>query len=297
MINFPTRTSYAGRTIQSFEADHEHLAGLIRAGTPAAIGKIGGIECRVVDYSERLVQCDWPRQLSWKRAGLQLFTTAGVFPYGKESFYRFAKFFRGILPECDVLVAWFNKGEERLLKKYAPQARLISFQILGYPPYLVKNPWPAALVGKKVLLMSPFTESARRQHARLDKVWPNHPEMRPEYELVTLRTPLHAHLLKEPVFPDWFTGYDQLCAQMDAQDYDVALIGCGAWSLPLCVHARRRGKIGIHLGGVTQLFYGIRGKRWDDYPPLQSVYNDCWVRPSAEEAPQNIDRVESAAYW
>ncbi len=250
-----------------------------------------------MDYGERLLQVDWPRALSWKRAGRQLYEQAGVYPCGKETFYRFVNFFREILPQCDVLVAWFNKGEDRLLRRYAPQAKLVTFYVLGYPPYKVQNPWPAALAGKKVLLVSPFTETARAQHARLGLVWPKNPEMRAAYSLQTLRTPLHAHLIKEPQYADWFAGHEQLCAAMDAVDYDVALIGCGAWSLPLCVHARKRGKIGIHLGGVTQLFYGIRGKRWDEHPPLVPLYNEYWVRPSGEEAPKNAVSIESGCYW
>ncbi|HVU38612.1 MAG TPA: hypothetical protein VHC95_09770 [Opitutales bacterium] len=299
-MNWPISTEikhYAGRDIGTPEEDHRHIAAVIRARPPAAIGKIGGTECRVLNYCERLVQVDWPRQLSWRRAGWQIYELSGVYPYGKETFYRFAEHFRSILGECDILAPWFNKGEERLIRKYAPQARLMSFPALSYPPFDPHPAWPAALEGKRVLLVSPFTESARQQHARLDQVWPNNPDMRPRYELLTLRTPLYSHLLKEPVYPDWFAGLEQLSAQMNAMDYDVALVGCGAWGLPLCVNARRQGKIGIHLGGVTQLFFGIRGKRWDEYPWLKSVYNDCWIRPSAEEAPQHVDRIESGCYW
>lgn len=34
---------------------------------------------------------------------------------------------------------------------------------------------------------------------------------------------------------------------MDAYDYDVAIIGCGAYGMHLAAHAKRKGKIAIHL--------------------------------------------------
>ena len=49
---------------------------------------------------------------------------------------------------------------------------------------------------------------------------------------------------------------------MDTTDYDVVLIGAGAFSLPLVAHAKRRGKVGIHMGGSLQILFGILGKRW-----------------------------------
>ena len=35
-------------------------------------------------------------------------------------------------------------------------------------------------------------------------------------------------------------------------DFEVALIGCGAYGLPLAAHVKRLGKKAVHLGGATQ---------------------------------------------
>ena len=48
-------------------------------------------------------------------------------------------------------------------------------------------------------------------------------------------------------------------SQMDQTDYDIALIGCGAYGFPLAAHAKRMGKQAIHMGGSLQLLFGIRG--------------------------------------
>ena len=94
--------------------------------------------------------------------------------------------------------------------------------------------------------------------------------------------------------------------QIDKVDYDVVLIGCGAYGLPLAAHCKRQGKKVIHLGGVLQLLFGIRGNRWErdtygkgwpgiDYSKLLS--NPYWVRPLEMEVTKNAKKVEEGCYW
>jgi hypothetical protein len=90
---------------------------------------------------------------------------------------------------------------------------------------------------------------------------------------------------------------EDLKKQMDAMSYDLVLVGAGLYSLPLVAHAVKRGKKGIHLGGATQLFFGIRGSRWDAMPEFQQFFNEFWTRPSAEETPAHFQQVERGCYW
>ena len=46
--------------------------------------------------------------------------------------------------------------------------------------------------------------------------------------------------------------------------FDVAIIGCGAYGMPLAAMLKQAGKQAIHLGGATQLLFGIKGKRWEE---------------------------------
>jgi hypothetical protein len=85
--------------------------------------------------------------------------------------------------------------------------------------------------------------------------------------------------------------------QMDAIDYDVVLIGVGIHSLPLMAHAKQQGKRAIHLGGSTQLYFGIRGGRWDGEAAFEPFFNDAWVRPSEKERPTHYTSVEKGCYW
>jgi len=79
--------------------------------------------------------------------------------------------------------------------------------------------------------------------------------------------------------------------------FDVLIVGAGAWGLPLAVFAKKLGKVGIHLGGATQILSGIKGRRWENHPVIASFFNDAWVHPSAEETPLGNERVEGGCYW
>ena len=41
-----------------------------------------------------------------------------------------------------------------------------------------------------------------------------------------------------PVHRDWFHGLGEMKRAMDEMEFDVAVIGAGAWSVPLAVHAK-----------------------------------------------------------
>jgi len=69
------------------------------------------------------------------------------------------------------------------------------------------------------------------------------------------------------------------------------------WAPVLRVHVKRRGKIGYHLGGATQLLFGIKGRRWDSHPVISKCYNEHWIRPLSEEIPEKAKLVEESCYW
>jgi hypothetical protein len=96
-----------------------------------------------------------------------------------------------------------------------------------------------------------------------------------------------------PVHRDWHEGLADLKRQMEATDFEVAVIGAGAWSIPLAAHAKKMGKIGLHLGGDTQLLFGIKGGRWRDIKD----FNDFWVRPLVGDRPEDFRLMEGGAYW
>ena len=98
-------------------------------------------------------------------------------------------------------------------------------------------------------------------------------------------------------FVDWFSALDYMKAEIDKRDFDIAIIGCGAYGFPLAAHVKRIGKKAIHLGGPTQLLFGIKGKRWIDNPNFNNIINEHFVFPNDSDKVKNANKVEGACYW
>ena len=99
-------------------------------------------------------------------------------------------------------------------------------------------------------------------------------------------------------FDTWFDALHYMEQKIDECDYDVALIGCGAYGMPLAAHCKRQGKKAVHLGGVLQMLFGILGIRWETEQDIYLKFaNEYWVHPLENERPHNAEQVENACYW
>jgi len=285
---------YHGRRIEGTDEEGAAtLSEVVRSGHPATVGKIGASELRACREAEELRSGRKSKVLCSILHELHLHS--GVFPPTQETLIRFADAFVEAAPEIDVLGVWFLDGERNFVGRHVPKARLI--RLIPLEPYTSKEtPWSALLAGKRVVVVSPFTRSIESQYARRGEVWRARPEVLPGFQLRTVRVPLSDCLVKSP-YPDWFAALDALKRKLASEPFDVAIIGAGAFSIPLAVEAKRLGGIGIHLGGATQLLFGILGGRWEDSECLRPFVNDSWVRPSGDERPARFRKMEGGSYW
>jgi hypothetical protein len=247
------RAKYTGSEILSEEEGNALIAASIQK--PIAIGKIGSSELAALRHYLRRAdsreQCKFP---GW--VVKNLYRIAGVYPPDPPVVSRFCKTFAEALTHLDVLAVWFNFGENSARHRFAPRATLTHFYALE--PYCHDRPWSWHLAEKRVLVVSPFAKTIQAQYERRQEIWRPRPEVLPDFQLLTLRSPLSA-FLTAPAYPDWFAALDAMREQMDSMRFDVAIVGAGAWSLPLVAHAKSLGACAIHLGGATQVLFGIRG--------------------------------------
>jgi len=268
----------------------------ILAAEPLAAGKMGLCELRGLRQGLRRAaereQGKRPRPYgAYVAEGLSVM--AGLFPRDAEVFDRFAGIYLTAVRGCDLLALWDVAGEARIVRRYCQHSHLVVFKSLE--PFFSSQPWTEALRGKRVLVLSPFSASITAQYARRALLWAD-PRVLPDFELLTVTVPFSAALVESP-FSDWFAALEALKAEMDRLDYDVALVGAGAYSLPLVLHAKERGKCGVHMGGALQFLFGIYGRRWENEPEYQSMINGNWVRPSQAETPSTHHRIENGCYW
>ena len=157
------------------------------------------------------------------------------------------------------------------------------------------------LENKKVLVIHPFSDNIKSQFQKRHILFENN-EVLPNFTLLTIKA-VQSLGSESTTFIDWFEALQWMKDEIDKKDYDICLIGAGAYGFPFAAHVKRNGKKAVHIGGSLQLFFGIIGKRWEnegkisgtDYPGL---INENWVRPSANgEQVQNLKKIEGGAYW
>ena len=222
----------------------------------------------------------------------QLQTWSGFFPANVENVEKFCEIMIDAIPEVDILGSWL-KEENYFAKELTGSKRVV---LEDMEPFFASNPWTRALKGKKVLVVHPFAETIARQYQKKDLLFDN--GLLPDFELKTLKA-VQSIAGETTEFADWFEALEWMKTQIDNIDYDICILGCGAYGFPLAAHIKRKGKKAVHLAGVTQLLFGIKGKRWEEFIvwPYANLFNKHWVRPGETETPGNAVKVEGACYW
>lgn len=141
------------------------------------------------------------------------------------------------LKQVDVLGS--RVPEEYLIQDKLTHVKRIAFEWLE--PWFSKYPWTKQLAGKKVLVIHPFAELIEKQYKEKRKFLFENPNVLPLFELHTIKA-IQSIGGDINGFKNWFDTLDYMKNQMDAIDYDFALIGCGAYEFNLAAHSKRKGK-------------------------------------------------------
>ena len=229
----------------------------------------------------------------WENSTIsQMEQWSGFFPREVKKVEQFCELMLRDMPEVNILGSWLK--EEKFFQNEMSTAKKVMLEDLE--PFFAPNPWTNALEGKRVLVIHPFSKSIEKQYIHRKNLFPN--GLLPDFQLFTIKA-VQTIAGQKTQFNDWFEALEHMKCEIEAINFDICILGCGAYGFPLAAHIKRKGKIAIHLGGVTQLLFGIKGKRWENYIvyPYTNLYNEHWVRPFENEKPDGADRVEGACYW
>jgi hypothetical protein len=285
------------------------ISKLIELGEPALIGRLGGTEARFLGEFTKIHKHNKTQSIlfkvkpNWIKRAQEINTNAGFYFENLDQVSKFFELYDKALLDTDVLGAWgtaFAWIESRYLTtiKTLIPVPMTAPWVEPYSTSESEVAWSNSLEGKKVLVISPFTESIVKQHKIIKNVFPDNDY--PSFILKTIKAPQTIGF-NSTSKPSWFDNLNQIKSLMTNLEFDVALIAAGAYSYPLAHHAKQIGKIGIHAGGGLQLYFGIMGKRWesnwgeDHY--LHKFFNQSWTRPNALETPRNAKNVENGCYW
>lgn len=257
---------------------------------PSMIARFGSTEIKAILYPSFPF---YVRPFVKKRVFENMFTLSGFFPSNEESIRKFSKMMLEDMQLLDVLGCW--RIEERFLQKYFPLAKRIKLSTLE--PYLQKDPWSEVLKDKKVLVIHPFNATIENQYFNKRELLFADKRVLPEFKSFETIKAVQTIAGNGADFKDWFEALDYMKAEIDKKDYDIAIIGCGAYGFPLAAHAKRMGKKAFHLGGPTQILFGIKGKRWIENENFKNIINDYFVSPGGTDNIKNSSKVEEGCYW
>ncbi len=188
--------------------------------------------------------------------------------------------------------------QEKLMHRYfSPKSKV--FDIEELTPALEERVWLSALNGKRVLIVHPFETSILSQLS-IFETHSHRPPWLPDSDFIIVRAP--QSLSGSPTqWPsdNWTNLLDDLISRVRLESFDVALLGCGAYGLPLGAAIKEMGKPVIHIGGSLQLLFAIRGARWENdvLRGDSSAQFPHWNWPDPSDTPLNSHEIEGGAYW
>lgn len=288
-VNYGIKHIYTGDDAEDI------ISNALESDAPALVCRYGGTEMRVV--SQFLKHINKRNKFSPKIKKM-ISDLSGFYPADEYNLSRFSSEFLELLKDTDVMGVWNTKGEKFVSEHFLGEnTKLVALDAINSINY--KHPWSKHLKGKKVLVIHPFEESIREQYKKRELLFENKDTL-PDFELITMK-PVQSLADNKDNLPysTWFEALDAMKKHIDSIDFDIAIIGAGAYGIFLAHHCKMIGKKAVHMGGATQILFGITGKRWENKydNSVGKLINEHWVRPMASERPKGAEKVEGGCYW
>jgi len=276
-----------GKPIYNSQQTNNLIKEKLLGDTPFMVSRLGSVELE--SLVEGIQKKKWTEETK-----LKMRRNAGFFPINDDMLKKFEDIYLECLKEIDLIGIWYNEGEDYICRNYCKDAILSHLKDLE--PYYHVNPWSYALKDKNVLVIHPFEDTIRNQYINNRTKLFENKEVLPKFNLITLKA-VQTIAGNNNDFDNWFEAYNSMCEKIDKIDFDVAIIGAGAYGLPLAAYIKGIGKQAIHLGGSTQILFGIKGARWENHPYISTLFNENWVRAKIDERPSSYSQVEKGCYW
>jgi len=147
---------------------------------------------------------------------------------------------------------------------------------------------------KKVLVISSFDGLIKKQYesGNLKKIYANYPDI---ITLETIKFPYCFH--NNGPHNNYFETLEYIFNQVKQIDFDIAILGCGAYGHMLCHKIDTElNKNAIYVGGSIQTLFGIISSREKEHGKIK--YNENWISEIPNEyKPTNYKLIENGCYW
>lgn len=330
------KTKYCKQEVLGLEDAATFVKERIESGEPFMASRFGFFELAVMRMYE------FGKKNKYQTVMDNVYNCAGFFPNDTALGYQFNEVMKESIKVCDLLGLSHELCENYFMNRFMDKSAKAAKDFSVYNICEMDNSWTTALKGKKVLVVTPFTETVESQYKNRDKLFidkdafcktdsdidigdegnakdaysyldskdasdmANEAGYRlPEFELLTYKSLLTVGDLRDDRFKTWFDALEFMTEEILKLDFDIALLGCGAYGMALAARIKKADKQAIHMGGTTQLVFGIMGRRWDgsrfggiDHmdPKVARFYNKYWTYP-LEGKPDEANKVEYGPYW
>ena len=163
------------------------------------------------------------------------------------------------------------------------------------------SPWTLKLKGKRVLIINPFVESFKKQLVNNFRIFKDETMkiFMDDQEFIfykSYQTQAHNY-----VHDNWEQTLEHMKNDIKKLQFDIALLGCGAYGIPLCDFIKNdMNKSAIYIGGGLQLLFGVIGYRWkirDDWKQRIKENDIKFISPNDDETIVGHKTIENGCYW
>lgn len=160
-------------------------------------------------------------------------------------------------------------------------------------------PYTYYLKNKKILIIHPFVDSFKKQLNNDFQIFKDKRLFNENQQFVFYKS--YQTIAGNHIHNDWYETFTLMCKDIKNIDFDIALLGCGGYGLPLCHYIKTElNKSAIYIGGGLQLLFGVFGNRWQNNEFLIKTIkeNNCkFIKPSNDEVCKNSNQIENNCYW
>ncbi len=234
------------RYVELFDQEaNDFVYETLREGKPCMISKFGTTELNAVvtdlvtsePLSWSVLKEFFRGELSLSRVQsiLQLQKLSGFFPVSPDYGRRFCERVVNDIPEINILGSYIENEKYVLPYMHCKRINLDGY----YAPFLWKNPWTKYLEGKKVLVVHPFVDSIKSQYENNRERLFDDPDVLPRFKELILVRAVQSIVGTRTDYVDWFEALKHMEDEISQLDFDIALIGCGAYGMALAAHVKR----------------------------------------------------------
>lgn len=288
----------------SLEKSNDYIIKKLQSNKKFLISRMGAGAETIVVYLCTIHGIDKIYTEQFDKLFIQLSIENGIYNLTKNSLSRYVKLYKETIEKSDSLAVFINLMVTQ--QKYFVENNKLEtlYSRVLEPFYCCKDnikPWSHYLLGKKVLIVNPFVDSFQQQLKNNFQIFKD-PEKKlflDEQEFVFYKT--YNTSAGNALHENWEKTYDMMCDDISKLDFDIALLGCGGYGLPLCNYIHEKlDKSVIYIGGGLQLLFGVMGARWENVPMWKDIIKENqtkFIRPSKEEQIENKERVEGGCFW